>query len=235
MFKGAYTLSKALNETDNDGRAVLDFNTPSELWRNWGPAGFDRRHNFQLGFAYALPWHSDGGGYGSVAGALAKDWQINGTYAAFSGNPFTMLAAGTSLNTPGNNPGNNTAGANTADQVGDYTITGNIGNEGPWFNTAGFGQPTGVRFGDTGRNQFYGPGGQSLDLSVFRAFPVGGTKRLEARIEMGNLFNIPVFANPTNNLTSATFGQITGIAGGTALTNAAYIERQIRLGLRFSF
>jgi len=235
MFKGAYTLSKAMNESDNDGRAVLDFNTPSELYRNWGPAGFDRRHNFQLGFAYALPWQSAGSGYGSVGGALAKDWQINGTYAAFSGNPYTMLAAGTSLNTPGNNPGNNTAGANTADQVSDYTITNNIGNEGPWFNTSSFAQPTGVRFGNTGRNQFYGPGGQSLDLSVFRAFPVGGTRRLEARLEMGNLFNIPVFANPTNNLTSATYGQITGIAGGTALTNAAYIERQIRLGLRFSF
>jgi hypothetical protein len=33
---------------------------PSELWRNWSPAGFDRRHNFQLGFAYELPWQSNG-------------------------------------------------------------------------------------------------------------------------------------------------------------------------------
>ena len=46
---------------------------------------------------------------------------------------------------------------------------------------------------------------------------------------------MPVFANPQGNITSGTFGQITGIAGGTALTNAAYPERQIRLGLRFSF
>jgi len=205
------------------------------LWRNWGPAGFDRRHNFQLGFGYALPWQSSGNGYGGFGKALVSDWQLNGTYAAFSGNPFTMLAAGTSLNTPGVNPGNNQAGLNTADQVSDYTITNNIGNEGPWFNTAGFAQPTGVRFGNTGRNQFYGPGGQSLDLSVFRAFPMGGTKRLEARIEAGNIFNLGVFANPQNNVTSGTFGQITGISGGTALTNAAYPERQIRLGIRFQF
>ena len=84
-----------------------------------------------------------------------------------------------------------------------------------------FAQPTGVRFGNTGRNQFYGPGGYSLDLSAFRSFPMGGTRRLEARIEAGNIFNTPVFANPQNNVTSGTFGQITGIAGGTALTNAA--------------
>jgi hypothetical protein len=227
-------LGKSMNESDNDGRATLNFNTPSELYRNWAPAGFDRRHNFQLGFAYALPWQSNGSGYGGIGRALANDWQINGTFAAFSGNPYTMIAAGNSLNTPSNDAGG-TGGANTADQVGDYTITKNIGAEGAWFNTAGFAQPTGVRFGNTGRNQFYGPGGQSLDLSVFRAFPVGGTKRLEARIEAGNIFNLGVFANPQNNVTSGTFGQITQISGGTALTNAAYPERQIRLGIRFSF
>jgi len=234
MFKGAYTLGKSMNESDNDGRATLNFNTPSELYRNWAPAGFDRRHNFQLGFAYALPWQSNGSSYGGIAKAIADDWQINGTYAVFSGNPYTMIAAGNSLNTPSNDAGG-TGGANTADQVGDYTITNSIGAEGAWFNTAGFAQPTGVRFGNTGRNQFYGPGGQSLDLSVFRAFPVGGTKRLEARIEAGNIFNLGVFANPQNNVTSGTFGQITQINGGTALTNAAYPERQIRLGIRFSF
>ena len=61
LFKGAYTLSKSMNESDNDGRATLTWNTPSELGRNWAPAGFDRRHNFQLGFAYPLPWQSNGG------------------------------------------------------------------------------------------------------------------------------------------------------------------------------
>jgi len=70
---------------------------------------------------------------------------------------------------------------------------------------------------------------------VFRSFPMGGQRRLEARIEAGNLLNVPVFANPQSNVTSGTFGQITGIAGGTALTNAAYIERTVKLGLRFSF
>ena len=31
LFKGAYTLSKSMNESDNDGRATLTWNTPSEL------------------------------------------------------------------------------------------------------------------------------------------------------------------------------------------------------------
>ena len=61
LFKGAYTYSKSKNQTDSDGRATLNWNTPSELWGNWAAAGFDRRHNFQLGFAYALPWQNNGG------------------------------------------------------------------------------------------------------------------------------------------------------------------------------
>jgi len=223
MFKGAYTLSKAMNYgTDADGRATLTWNTPSELWRNWSPAGFDRRHNFQLGFAYELPWQSDGS-YESVAKAILGDWQLNGMVAAFSGNPFTVNASGTSLNTPQN--------AQVADLVGDFKVLGNIGNAGKWFDTAAFAQPTGVRFGNTGRNQFYGPGAWTVDLSVFRSFAMGSTRRLEFRVQGNNIFNHPVFGNPSATTTSGTFGQITGFgqAGGS------YIERQFQIGARFTF
>ena len=58
LIKGAYTLSKAMNDSDGDGATTLTFNTPSQLDRNWALAGFDRTHNFQLGFAYQLPWQS---------------------------------------------------------------------------------------------------------------------------------------------------------------------------------
>jgi hypothetical protein len=221
LFKGAYTLSKSMNESDNDGRATLTWNTPSELSRNWAPAGFDRRHNFQLGFAYALPWQNSGG-YDNLVRAIVGDWQLNGVFAAFSGTPFTVNASGTSLNTPSN--------AQVADLTGTFSETGKIGSTGAWFDTAAFTQPTGVRFGNTGRNQFYGPGGYNLDFSVFRTFPIGGTRRLELRVQAANVLNHAVFANPQGNITSGTFGQITGIGGG-----GSYPERMIQLGLRFSF
>lgn len=218
-FKGAYTLSKALNESDNDGRTGLSWNTPSEVYRNWGPAGFDRRHNFQLGFSYALPLQSNNG-YGNLARALVSDWQVNGVVAAFSGTPFTVTASGTQLNTPSN--------TQTADYVGTFTSPGKIGSAGTWFDTSAFAQPTGVRFGTSTRNQFYGPGGYNLDLSLFRSFPMGAQRRLEARIEAGNIFNHAVYSNPNGSFTSGTFGRVTGI-------NGSYPERQVRLGLRFTF
>src|SRR5262249_11224916 len=150
------------------------------------------------------------------------DWQINGVVAAFSGQPFTVTASGTSLNTPSN--------TQTADLVGTFNVLGAIGNSGKWFDTSAFAQPTGVRFGTTGRNQFYGPGGWTLDFSLFRSFPMGGTRRLEYRLQAANLLNHPVFGNPQGSFTSGTFGQITGISG-----NGSYLERQIQMGFRFSF
>ena len=219
LFKGAYTLSKSKNESDNDGRATLSWNTPSELFRNYAPAGFDRRHNFQLGFAYSLPWQSNGH-YDGLVKSVIGDWQVNGVLAVFSGTPFTVTADGASVNTPSN--------TQTADLVGTFDAQGNIGAAGKWFDTSAFAQPTGVRFGNTGRNQFYGPGGYNLDFSLFRSFPIGGQRRLEARMEAGNILNHGVYNNPQGSLTSATFGQITSVRDN-------YPERQIRFGMRLTF
>jgi hypothetical protein len=155
-----------------------------------------------------------------VFGAIVNDWQLNGTFGAFSGSPFTVTASGTVLNTPSN--------TQTADLVGDVRHVGEIGASGTYYDPSAWAQPEGVRFGNTERNQFYGPGGVNLDLSIFRAFPLGGTRRLEFRAEGFNITNTPKFGNPNGSVTSGTFMRITGILNG-------YSERQFRLGLRFSF
>src|SRR4029450_5389619 len=91
LIKGAYTLSKATNMADDDGAAV-SFNSPSEFGRNMALAGYDRTHNFHVGVVYQLPWQSDTGT--GILRAVINDWQINGTFAAFSGTPFTVTANG---------------------------------------------------------------------------------------------------------------------------------------------
>jgi hypothetical protein len=187
-FKGAYTLAKAMNEAcnDGDGAATLCFNTPSELYRNWGPAGFDRRHNLQLGFIYSLPWQSTSG-YGSFAKALASDWQLNGVFGAFSGNPFTMIANGGSLNTPSNNAGN-TGNANLADLTARTTSTATSATRGRGSTRA----PSRSRPASASATQ---------RESVLRAgrlqprpvgvpcVPDGRHEAARGRIEAGNIFN----------------------------------------------
>jgi Carboxypeptidase regulatory-like domain/TonB dependent receptor-like, beta-barrel len=223
LLKGAYTLSRAKNEGDQDGRQQLAFNTPSELDRNFALAGFDRTHNFQLGFLYQLPWQS--GGNSGLARAIINDWQVNGVLGAFTGTPFTVTGSAGILNTP-----QNTA---LADLVGTVVKQGNIGAEGTYYDPAAWRQPAAGQFGNTERNQFRGPGAWNMDLSVFRAFPIGASRRLEFRLETANLFNTPKFANPNGDLTSGNFMRITAIANNNGVNH--YPERQVRLGLRFSF
>jgi hypothetical protein len=218
MLKGAYTLSKAKNEADDDGWTGVSFNTPSLYDLNFALAGYDRTHNFQLGFLYELPWKSDG--YRNIAKLLVSDWQINGVFGAFSGTPFTVTANGAVFNTPGNTM--------TADMVGDVTHVGEIGGSGRYYDPTAWAQPTGVRLGNTGRNSVRGPGGVNLDLSVFRAFPFGGTRRVEFRLEAFNVTNTPKFGNPNGDVNSGNFMRVTGLLSG-------YAERQIRVGARIEF
>jgi hypothetical protein len=124
------------------------------------------------------------------------------------------------LNTPGN--------TQTADLVGDVRKIGDIGAAGYYFDPSAWVQPEGVRFGNTRLNQFRGPGGWNLDLSVFRSFSLGATRRIEARVEASNVTDTPKFANPTSNLQSGDFMRI-------FLLYNAYAERQIRLAVRYSF
>ena len=224
LIKGAYTLSKAENMADDDGAGV-SWDSPSQFDRNMALAGFDRTHNFHVAAVYQLPWQSNGGSHGNIARALINDWQINGTFAAFSGTPFTVTANGNIVNMPGEQQ--------TADLVGEVTHIGEIGGSGTYYDPAAWAQPQGVRFGNTGRNQFRGPGGVNLDMSLFRAFPMGGAKRLEFRVEAANITNTPKFVNPTGDVNSGSFMRITGTFG--TATTGAYFERQIRFGLRFSF
>ena len=55
MVKGAYTWSKAIDMTDDDGWAGLNWNDPSVLRKNRAPAGYDTPQIFQLSYIYELP------------------------------------------------------------------------------------------------------------------------------------------------------------------------------------
>ncbi|MGH9629737.1 MAG: TonB-dependent receptor domain-containing protein, partial [Bryobacteraceae bacterium] len=86
MLRGSYTYSKAINMTDDDGWAGLNFNYLPHLGRNRARAGYDVPHMFQMGFLYELPAGSgkmvakDG-----VASKILGGWQINGVFSAVQG------------------------------------------------------------------------------------------------------------------------------------------------------
>ncbi len=218
LVKGAYTFSKALNMSDQNGWASVMWNAPDQLDRNYAPAGYDVPHNLQLAAVYELPfgpgrrWLDSG-----VLGHVLGNWDTNVLFYAYSGTPFTVTSAGTSLNAPGN--------AQTADQVADVRRLGGIGAGNPYYDPSAFAAVTAVRFGNSGRNILRRPSVVGADLGVFRGFDFVGRSRLEVRAEVFNLLDSPRWGVPGSSVTSGNFLAITS-AGG---------ERQARLALRLSF
>jgi hypothetical protein len=220
--KVAYTFGKAINWTD-DSAGGLTFNAPSQLGRNRARANYDRTHTFRWAWVYEQTPLTI---RNALAKAVLSGWQVNGIFSAYSGTPFTVTAANTSLNAPGN--------TQTADQVKpEVAKLGGIGRETPYFDPTAFAPVTAVRFGTSGRNVLRGPGVINLDGGLFRNFKLSERWRMQFRAEAFNVTNTPKFTNPSANASAAGFMTVT-----SALTTSGSVEggeRAIRFALRVSF
>ncbi len=212
LLKGAYTLSKARNETDDDGWVGLSWNQPSQQFRNYALAGYDRTHNFQMGFLYDIPL---GKGSTNPVALVVRDWQLNGVFAAYSGTPFTIGGDNTALNQRG--------GTQTIDLIAPLKKVGPAGPNAVYYDPSSFAQP-GNKWGNTGRNQFRGPSIYNLDMGLFRGFPIG-RYRAEFRATANNVLNHSRWGNPITGFTNPNFMRIRSVGE----------PRKIQLGVRFQF
>ena len=219
MLQGAYTYSKAINMTDDDGWAGVGWNWGPVFNRNRAVAGYDRTQVFQMGWVYELPvgqgkkFVSNG-----VASKIVGGWSVNGVMSSYTGTPFTVSAPGGSLNAPGN--------SQTADQVAAVNQIGNIGRGSYYYDPTSFKAITDVKFGSTGRNILRGSGVWNTDLMINRKFTITERINTDFRAEFYNLPNTAHFGGVANgNVTSGNFLRILSSSG----------ERQIRFGLRVGF
>jgi Carboxypeptidase regulatory-like domain len=196
--------------------------------RNYARADFDRTLSLTQSYVYQLPW---GKGQrwlrGGPAAYVLGNWQLSGVLALMSGTPMTFGASGSSLNTPGE--------SQTADQVAAVNLLHGIALGNPWFSQSSFAQPTGVRFGSTGRNILSGPGLFSLNLALSKTVQFTERLKLEFRAETFNFTNTPQFSNPSTSLTSSTFGYVTGTIGSGTGVNGTGGGRAVQLGAKFTF
>ena len=215
----AYTLARGMSFQTSDDGGIWNYINPR---RSYARTDFDRHQTFVQSWVYDLPfgvgkkWLSHG-----LAAKTLGGWQINSILTLMTGTPMTFAANGTSLNTPG--------ASQTADQVAPVTKLYGINTPSkggsPWFSMASFVQPTGVRFGSSGRNTLSGPGFFNADLSIFKIFSFTEKIKMEIRGESFGVTNTPQFSNPTTDVSNANYGYITG-AGGA---------RGMQLGVKISF
>jgi len=81
------------------------------------------------------------------------------------------------------------------------------------FNRAAFVSPPAGRQGTFGRNVLRGFPLNQTDFSLRRRFAVGERLSFLFRADVFNVFNHPNFGDPTNSITSSTFGQSTAMFG----------------------
>ena len=192
LLKGAYTWSQAKNMADEDGWTGLTWNYGPKYDDNFAIAGFDRTHMFSLAWVYELPFLKD---RTDAMGTILGGWQVNGIWRQFSGTPYSIGGTNNAMacqgcgsiqiNYSGEAPGAGTNVGRSRPRAPrttrpTCTTTRPSSRSRPASASAGF--------GNTERNFFRRPPQWNVDLSIFKAFPMGRF-RPEFRIDIANLFN----------------------------------------------
>ena len=178
---------------------------------------------------------------------MLDNWQLSGENAFVSGDwsPVFLTTTDNFDFTGGDGgAGTNIAPPNGGDVrvvrpriVGDVTA-GNRNaapdQPGSWLNVDAFGRPTGRGdFGDAPRTVFQLPGINNWNISLFKNFPMGGSRRLQFRWEIYNLLNHTQFSTLDNTARFDALGAQVNPTFGKA--TAARNPRIMQGAIRFTF
>ncbi|MFN7999013.1 MAG: carboxypeptidase regulatory-like domain-containing protein [Bryobacteraceae bacterium] len=226
----AYTLAHA-----RDDMSYARYAEPQDSYNlkgDYGNSDFDIRHTLSAYALYDIP------NFLPSLPRLGRGWQLNTIFIARTGTPFSVAS--------GQNSSNQFGGGDRADLIGDpYSgvvqpdnAPGNYANGYRWFNPAAFAVPAFGHFGNTARNQFYGPGFASVDFSIFKTTPIVKEKvSAQFRVEIFNLLNRVNLSGPNNSVGSGSgMGLIFGtLHSGDAPGIGAGEPRNLQLALKIIF
>ncbi|HEY2469163.1 MAG TPA: TonB-dependent receptor [Terracidiphilus sp.] len=240
-FTANYAYGQAL--TNSLGNYALNVSGFSGAFQNYynshadyGPAGYDVRHNFSATAVYTLPL-----GHGQeflsnsnrVLDEAVGGWKISTAIVTYSGFPETISG-------PGNN--SNSYGVSRVNQYRKLRIVGRS-NEHWWgtdssaipCSTAGvdngvcaFGVPAPNTFGTESNGAVRGPGYRNLDLSMFKDFHTWREQTVGFRFDAFNAFNIVSYGNPDTGINDSNFGNV-------SLQGVRSTERHLQFSLKYNF
>ncbi len=227
----AYTLSKAEGTVTTDF-AMLD---PFAGWeeRNYGILATDRTHILNFSWTWRVPFQAKDG----IAKVLLNDWNLSGISTYSTGIPWRPFFSGDiggdeaerawygtqdfqgggGSGTPGGitptyscDPNIGGGDTGVGDKVWDIGCVGipAFGQSGPYYPP------------DTLRS----PGRSFHDLTIFKDFALGGSRRLQLRFGVFNLFNqaYPDMINSQdidNQLNTTCNSRVSGVPNGAGGTN----------------
>jgi len=207
----AYTYSHSIdNSSDRYDSAFVD---SYNLNAYRASSSFDQRHIFTVSYIYDLPVFKHATGLKST---LLGNWQVSGITTAQTGEPVTIVNGGFYDNA---GVGNSVGSGSYADLVGDphgpkpaFTPVPNAVYGPLLYNPGAYTQPTGLTFGDSGRNSLAGPGRLNFDMGLFKRFKFRESKVIEFRAEAFNVFNHPQW----NGVNNTSCGYVTDSGSGSS-------------------
>jgi hypothetical protein len=230
QFNASYTLSRSEDYNSLNSQGQIAQNA-YDIPESRGPSDFDARHRFVVNAIWEVPFKGN---------RLVEGWQLGVITQGQTGNPINIL---TNINT--------FTGVATLrpDLVGDPTI---IGDPNQWFangvcdpriagsctSSSVFAlpvSPSGVfHFGNLKRNAIRGPSFYNTDLSLIKNTKLGGSARLQLRVEVFDLFDHANFGQPGRVATpgSTSFGVITNTRFPTGDSGSS---RQIQFAAKVLF
>jgi len=242
-FGISYTWSRAMDYTDSYNGTVPLYQD-LRAW-NYGPAGWDRKHNLVANYTWSLPKASRIWNNFATRGLL-DNWQISGIASYISGAPASFgIKTSNNANITGGGDGARLVLSGDPSRGAPHTF-----NE--WFNTSVVSIPVAGSIGTASspavlggsgnapRINYFNPGDTNFDTALFKNIPVENKFVIQFRLEIYNTFNHAEFngvndtatfknANSSdlsvNPQTDSTFGQL----------NSTLDPRRLQLALRLNF
>jgi hypothetical protein len=228
-FLSALTWSKNQDESNNpagnylNGGAQGAPQNPYDVAAEYSLSNFDTPIRWTTSLSYDLPF-GKGKPFANSSNLLdvvVGGWTVNSVMIYQTGFPLQIYQ----------NDSNSQYGYGAMRPNGTGTspaTSGSVeGRLGDYIDASAFSIAPEGTFGDLSRTiTERGPGQKNWDLSVFKTYTVRERFKAQFRAEALNAFNSPLFLAPNSNLSSSTFGQISGQAN---------FARQLQLALRFSF
>jgi hypothetical protein len=247
-FTANYTYGKSMtNSFGNYGLNVSGFSGAFQDYYNshadYGPAGYDIKHNISGTAVYELPF-GRGRQFGSNINRIADEavggWKFSTAVVSYSGFPETITSP--------DNTNSNTYGQARANQylplkVVRHSINNWYGTDpsatpctqpGSRINALGvacaFGVPASNTFGTSTNGSTRGPGYLNVDMSAFKDFVIFREQTLGFRFDAFNALNIASYGNPDTGVADTTFGQIA--SQGTPVRSQ---ERHLQFSANYRF
>ncbi|HVT99779.1 MAG TPA: carboxypeptidase regulatory-like domain-containing protein [Acidobacteriaceae bacterium] len=242
-----YTYSKAM--TNSLGNYALNVNGYSGAFQNYydaaadyGPAGYDVKHNLSFTGVYALPFGRGQeyfAGTNRAADAVIGGWKLSAAGVAWSGFPQTVTGPGNNSNSYGNSRPNQyrrpkIVNRNLSQWFGDDPSVTDVCPSGVDDGICAFGIPAtnssgGTAFGTAKNGSLRGPGFKNVDLSAFKDFHTWHEQVVGFRFDAFNAFNMVSYGNPDTGVTDSNFGAI------APLGQIRSQERRLQFSLHYSF